>query len=254
MTEGERAALGDPIPGEVSRSPFRAEPDPDPGAPSTICRFLLVEGPAGAFAPATGGVDHANRCVTLGEPVPQSSRQQELVCLAAAHVNCPRYLRGMLVAGAPLPPPKRDPISPAVIAATLVLVAALAASFGFLAIRGGFNLPAVIGSPGARRRHRQPIAGSAAERDGGPDSDRIADHVGGAIAERGPDDFAVADGGAHRDADTDVPAANAEPESDRVERPLRPPHEVPVDTRLLDLRHPLRGQPAQHRQLVRRVL
>ena len=28
------------------------------------------------------------------EPVPQSLRQQELVCLTSGHVNCPRYLRG----------------------------------------------------------------------------------------------------------------------------------------------------------------
>jgi LysM repeat protein len=47
-----------------------------------------------------------------------------------------------------MPPPKpaRQPVSVAVIAAALVLVAALAASFGFLVIRGGFDIP--IASPG----------------------------------------------------------------------------------------------------------
>ena len=38
----------------------------------------------------------ANRCAALREAVPQSLRQQELVCLTTGHVNCPRYLRGAL--------------------------------------------------------------------------------------------------------------------------------------------------------------
>ena len=39
--------------------------------------------------------DPANRCTALHDAVPQSLRQQELVCLSSAHVNCPRYLRGV---------------------------------------------------------------------------------------------------------------------------------------------------------------
>ena len=43
--------------------------------------------------------DAVNRCAALGESVPQSLRQQELVCLTSAHVNCPRYLRGTSLGG-----------------------------------------------------------------------------------------------------------------------------------------------------------
>jgi LysM domain len=105
-----------------------------------ICPYLVREGPDQALGPAMSAVDPANRCVALGSPVPQSSRQQELVCLTAAHASCPRYLRGAQLAGAPPVPPKREPVSTAVIVATLVFVASIAASFAFLAVRGGFDL------------------------------------------------------------------------------------------------------------------
>lgn len=146
MAEGSGTTSGEALPGVRADSPFRAGPDRDLDRPASICRFLAVESADGALGPASG-VDPANRCTAIGEPVPQSGRQQDLVCVAAAHVNCPRYLRGVLLAGSPPPPPRRQPVSRAVIGATLVLLAALAASFGFLAVRGGFNLPLASGSP-----------------------------------------------------------------------------------------------------------
>ena len=120
--------------------PFGSGRALDPSIIQPSCRFLLREADDGALDPGLG-IDPANRCVAMVEPVPQSSRQQELVCLTAAHINCPRYLRGLLLASAEVPKTVRDPISPAVIGASIVLVAALAASFGFLAVRGGFDLP-----------------------------------------------------------------------------------------------------------------
>lgn len=120
--------------------PFRSGRGLDPSIIRPSCRFLLRQADDGALDPGLA-VDPANRCVAMVEPVPQSSRQQELVCLTAAHINCPRYLRGLLLAGAEAPKPVREPISPAVIGASIVLVAALAASFGFLVVRGGFDLP-----------------------------------------------------------------------------------------------------------------
>lgn len=137
---------GTPPGDRISASPWSAGPV-GLGAARTasgeaaLCPFLVQEQPDGTFAPAVPVVDTANRCVALGEPVPQSGRQQELVCLTAAHVNCPRFLRGVLLAGSAAPAPRREPISRAVIGASVVLVAALAASFGFLAVRGGLNLP-----------------------------------------------------------------------------------------------------------------
>lgn len=147
MAEGELTSTGAAPPVEPVPVLFRAVPERDPHDTGSACRFLALETPDGSFQPPTAGVDAANRCVSLGEPVPQSSRQQQLVCLTVAHRNCPRFLRGVLLAHEPLPPPRREPTSPAVIGAALVLAAALAASFGFLAVRGGFAVPLGSGSP-----------------------------------------------------------------------------------------------------------
>jgi LysM repeat protein len=152
VAEGEGTASGD-VPGvERASSPFRAE-QVDPDLPRPICRFLSIVSVDGTFVPASR-LDTANRCTSDVDPVAQSGRQQELVCLTAAHVNCPRYLRGVLLAATPAPPPPRQPIAPAVLLATLVLAGAIAASFGFLAVRGSFSLPvsspalvAVVASP-----------------------------------------------------------------------------------------------------------
>ena len=138
---GDEAPSGDwAQPGDRARGPFRAEQEHNPDLPPPICRFLSIATIDGTFVPASR-LDTANRCTSNIDPVAQSGRQQELVCLTAAHVNCPRYLRGILLAATPAPLPPRQPIARAVIAATIVLAAAIAASFGFLAVRGSFSLP-----------------------------------------------------------------------------------------------------------------
>jgi LysM repeat protein len=109
---------------------------------STICQFLATEAPDGSIGPPLRIVDPSHRCVALSDPVAQSPQQQHLVCLSSAHVDCPRYLRGVLLAGMPPPKPERQPVSPAIVGATLVLLAAIAASFGFLAVRGNIDLAA----------------------------------------------------------------------------------------------------------------
>lgn len=140
-TRESSAEDGSPGPTAGFDSPFQEAEAGPPPAP-VVCRFLVRLGEDGATMPARPQVDPAHACAALGEPVIQSDRQQELVCLAAAHVNCPRYLRGILIASAPEPPPaQRPPLSPPVVAAGLVLVAALAASIGFLTVRGGLALP-----------------------------------------------------------------------------------------------------------------
>jgi LysM repeat protein len=75
-------------------------------------------------------------------------RQQELVCLRAAHSSCPRYLRGT----APEPeaivaPPRRREIPRATIAALLILLASASAAFTFVLARGGIALPVAGVSP-----------------------------------------------------------------------------------------------------------
>ncbi len=72
--------------------------------------------------------------------MPQSARQQELVCLRAGHLNCPRYLRGALVTTAgtgrqgrrwTVPRPVVGAVAGLALASTAVLGLAL----------GGTNLP-----------------------------------------------------------------------------------------------------------------
>ena len=130
---------------DLAATPFRPAPEQGPADDRQVCPFLAAEGPGGTLGEAIGRPDHANRCIALGEPQPQSDRQQELVCLTGSHINCPRYLRGVLLAGVPPPKPARQPISAVVVGSALVLAAALAASFGFLVVRGGFNVQ--IASP-----------------------------------------------------------------------------------------------------------
>jgi hypothetical protein len=155
VAEAEDRVSDEAPPVERASGPFRSGAETDVDRPLSICPFLSLKLADGTLEPAVR-LDTANRCVAIGEPLAQSGRQQELLCLAAAHVNCPRFLRGILMAGAPPAPPAREPISRPVIGAALILAAALAASFGFLAVRGGFNLDlptpspalvAVVGSP-----------------------------------------------------------------------------------------------------------
>jgi hypothetical protein len=90
----------------------------------------------------------SNCCAAFGEPKPQSLRQQELVCLTAGHVSCPRYLRGALVGRetvAIVPP--RPGVSRAIVAAAAVLVVSAALSFAFVFVRGGLTLPGAVPEP-----------------------------------------------------------------------------------------------------------
>jgi hypothetical protein len=129
-------------------TPFRAALPVAAPEPTAICRFLASEEPDGTLGPPLGVVDPRHRCVAMTEAVAQSPQQQHLVCLTSGHVDCPRYLRGVLFAGAPPVPARREPVSRAVIGATLVLLGAIAASFGFLAVRGNFDLPVATPTPG----------------------------------------------------------------------------------------------------------
>lgn len=149
----------DATPIESPSGPFRSAAGTGPQPGPAICPFLAAESDLLDLIQPVPSPDHANRCVALGEPVPQSSRQQELVCLTGSHVNCPRFLRGTLIGSPVSKPPAREPISPAVLGSALVLVAALAASFGFLAVRGGFDV--ALGSPDPSRFAVAPTASLA---------------------------------------------------------------------------------------------
>lgn len=120
-------------------------PDPD------VCPFLRATAAQGLTAPIESP-DPANRCAALAEAVPQSLRQQELVCLSTGHVNCPRYLRGAAAVSEIPTPVIREgrAMSPAMLGSLVVLVLAVSASVGFVLARGGaldIGPAAAIGSP-----------------------------------------------------------------------------------------------------------
>lgn len=121
-----------PILDDASRSP-------DP----SICPFFRREVDGKLFAPIEEP-DEDNRCAAIGAARPQSTRQQELVCLTSAHADCPRYLRGALLLAEP--PARRTPAMPrATVAALLILVLSAGISFGFVVQRGGIDLPVTTG-------------------------------------------------------------------------------------------------------------
>jgi LysM domain len=146
----DRAMLAHPG-GEASEIPpttwFR---DPAGEAAATfaeICPFLAVVDGDGLAGSPVARPHASNACVALTDPAAQSARQQQLVCLTAAHLNCPRYARGLAIRRAPARTPVREPVSPAVIGAALILLASLAASFGFLAVRGGLSVALASANP-----------------------------------------------------------------------------------------------------------
>ena len=114
-----------------------------------VCPFLRSTGERGLTAPIEIA-DPANRCAALTEAVPQSLRQQELVCLTTGHVNCPRYLRGAAVMTETPTPVVREgrSMSPAMLGSLVVLVMALTASVAFVLARGGVMSIGPSASPG----------------------------------------------------------------------------------------------------------
>jgi LysM domain len=119
---------------------------PDPN----VCPFLRAS-LGGDLAAPIERADPANRCAALAEAVPQSLRQQELVCLTTGHINCPRYLRGAAVMTETPTPVVRQgrAMSPAMLGSLVVLVMALSASVAFVLARGGALSIGPTGSPGA---------------------------------------------------------------------------------------------------------
>ena len=106
---------------------------PDPN----ICPFLRASAEGALRAPIELP-DPANRCAALAEAVPQSLRQQELVCLSSGHVNCPRYLRGAaVVVEAPTPVVRTGrTLTTPMFASLVLLVMAVSASVAFAMSRG----------------------------------------------------------------------------------------------------------------------
>lgn len=131
-----------PSPVDHGWLPMLEDRSPNP----EVCPFLRAVDETDRLILPVEAPDPANRCAALREAVPQSLRQQELVCLASGHVNCPRYLRGaVVIAEAPDPVVKTGrTITPAILGSLLVLVMALSASVAFVMSRGGMELAAAV--------------------------------------------------------------------------------------------------------------
>jgi LysM repeat protein len=117
----------------------------DRSSDPAICPFLRAVVGDGIGRPVEAP-DAANRCAALREPVPQSLRQQELVCLTTGHVNCPRYLRGAAVVcevPTPVVSAGRTRLTPAVFGSIVLLIGAFALSVGFVASRGGMEVASI---------------------------------------------------------------------------------------------------------------
>ena len=138
LAEEAVPAVQDVVPGGVEAAPTWLAVLDDRSPDPRICPFLRATADGGLTAPFEQP-DAANRCAALAEAVPQSLRQQELVCLSTGHVNCPRYLRGAAVMTETPKPVIREgrAMSPAMLGSLVVLVMALTASVGFVLARGG---------------------------------------------------------------------------------------------------------------------
>jgi hypothetical protein len=146
------------------RRPILIDPDHRSPDPAT-CPFLRATEEDGTLAHPVEAVDPRNHCLATGSVDPQSAAQQRAACLTAAHVSCPRYLSGIsapdtaddpsapggsALGGGPSTSRRRPrrTLTPAVLAATLFLVAATSAAIAFVAVRGGLELPmATVGAP-----------------------------------------------------------------------------------------------------------
>ena len=252
------ADIGWHPPGSLATNATTAVPDPATWLPALtsrsskaeVCPFLRGVGPGDVVGRPVEAPDVTNRCAALHEPVPQSLRQQELVCLSSGHINCPRYLRGALVASEVTVSRvrARPVLTPAITAALAVLALSFAVSIAFVVANGGLTLPvaAVAGSPSpsgtavAVAPSHEPVTRPSA-------SQPVAAHTGAGNAR------AVLRGthvDAHRDTRTDA-KADEDAEAAADVEPLRPAQAVPEQAGLLDLRHPVGRQPVQHRELLR---
>lgn len=133
-----------------------------PDAPR-ICPFLHAGTAAGTLGDPILWPDEANRCTALGDAAPQSLRQQEYACLANSHVNCPRFTRGVHLMADTLPRASGAglKLTPAVLAALLVLALSFALSVGFVVANGGMDLPVAPGGSASAQAIAAP-SGSAA--------------------------------------------------------------------------------------------
>ncbi len=137
---------------------------------SVDCPFLRLESDGLLVDPEPLPSDD-HRCVAIGGSRLLSRQQQELVCLGAAHVDCPRYRRRVAPPGGSVHGSIRTPPVPRAIAAALVVLALSAGiSFGFVIQRGGIDLPTSAVPPGTASGAAGPVTTPASS----PAADAVA--------------------------------------------------------------------------------
>lgn len=117
-----------------------------------VCPFLRAQ-VGTSLADRRHRPDPGNCCVALGDPAPQSLRQQEYACLASSHLNCPRFRRGLLAieqAADDAAAGGRSGVrlTPAIAGALVVLAASFVLSIGFVVANGGMDLRTAAGGAG----------------------------------------------------------------------------------------------------------
>ena len=198
----------------------------------------------------------------MREAVPQSLRQQELVCLTSGHINCPRYLRGAVVV-TDLPTP-------------IVRVGSGDPARGPRVDPGPDRLVQRIGRLRRRpRRHRSPDRGRQPAQRPSPSATAVAVVAGRGrprrLRPRRPSTPCPAcrrrrsptPTPSPTPSPTPTPDADADPTPSPRPKPTAKPTKAPTSNRyplldpvpeqagLLHLHRPERGQPVQHRELLR---
>jgi len=141
------AAIGDP---SATAGPSAMGEDRSPDPP--ICPFLRSLDERDGLDLPVGSPDPANRCAALRDAVPQSLRQQELVCLTSGHVHCPRYLRGSQAPDelpVPVPVAAVRVATPAIAGSLALFAAAFLLSVAYVFANGGLALTAAAPNPTA---------------------------------------------------------------------------------------------------------
>lgn len=138
------------VPSEVAPAAAVGESMPGSGRSLNVlvCPFLRTADASDVLGAPIEAPDTTNRCAALADAVPQSLRQQELVCLTSAHVNCPRYMRGAVAVGEParIANATRS-VKPVTAAALVTFGLAFAVSVGFVVANGGLVLSGAVASP-----------------------------------------------------------------------------------------------------------
>ena len=142
------SASADPVDGAVVAAPelVRSQlPGWERTTTDPVCPFLRAMTAGDVLREPIETPDPANRCTALHDAVPQSLRQQELVCLSSAHVNCPRYLRGSVGLPAPVEPVSAARrVTPATAGALALFGLAFVISVSFVVATGGLTLTAAV--------------------------------------------------------------------------------------------------------------